>query len=376
MCQDRAHGGRRCPGHTSPAARQAHNQRRVENRARRREAVALAKETGASPAVLTGVQDAPPSVAKEWMSSATAENPLARRFGSLDEKLEAIHSELEAKIANLGNDEHWQTYLDTMSRFHHYSPSNQLLIQIQRPGATLVAGFNKWKDMGRHVQKGERGISILAPKTIREKVLDSNGDPIRDENGKFVKKSRVVGFTSATVFDVAQTDGKELPRPHAELSEEPTPAFQEDLKVAVQDAGFTIQYTEGMPGDGSTNPITKVVQINSRLTPAMQAATLAHELGHIKAGHLERTTEYHVGPGGQRGSMEVEAESIAYAICRANGMSTKIGDASGTYIAQWAKAAGPDVVKKSAQKVSSVVKQILGEGSWQNMPGNEGRKKP
>src|SRR5690625_6975188 len=97
MCQDRAHGVRRCPGHTSPAARQAHNQRRVENRARRREAVALAKETGASPAVLTGVQDAPPSVAKEWMSSATAENPLARRFGSLDEKLEAIHSELEAR---------------------------------------------------------------------------------------------------------------------------------------------------------------------------------------------------------------------------------------------------------------------------------------
>src|SRR5699024_12518636 len=73
--------------------------------------------------------------------------------------------------------------------------------------------------------------------------------------------------------------------------------------------------------------------------------------------------------------MEVEAESITYAICRANGLSTKIGDASGTYIAQWAKAAGPDVVKKRAQKVSSVVKQILGEGSWQNMPGNEGREK-
>src|SRR5699024_2780353 len=142
-----------------------------------------------------------------------------------------------------------------------------------------------------------------------------------------------------------------------------------------QDAGFTIQYTEGMPGDGSTNPITKVDQINSQLTPAMQAATLAHELGHIKAGHLERTTEYHVGPGGQRGSMEVEAESIAYAICRANGMSTKVGDAAGTYIAVSANAAGTDVVKKTAQNVSSVVKQILGEGRWRNMLGNEGRKK-
>lgn len=375
MCQGRAHGGRRCPGHTNPAARQAHNERRVENRARRREAVALAKETGASPAVLTGLQESPPSVATEWRSATTAENPLARRFGSLDEKLEAIHGELEAKIADLGNDEQWQTYLDTMSRFHHYSPSNQLLIQIQRPGATLVAGFNKWKDMGRHVQKGERGISILAPKTIREKVLDSNGDPIRHENGRFVKTGRVVGFTSATVFDLAQTDGEDLPRPHTELTEKPTPGLQEDLEAAVQGAGFTIEYAGGMQGDGSSNPTTKVVRINSQLTPAMQAATLAHELGHIKAGHLERTTEYHVGPGGERGSMEVEAESIAYAICRANGMSTKVGDASGTYIAGWAKAAGPDVVKKTAQKVSSVVKQILGEGSWQNMPGNEGRKK-
>src|SRR5699024_10680204 len=130
-----------------------------ENRALRREAVAVAEREGVSRAIKEGLARSAPQTAKNWLASQEEpSNPLAQRFGSLDEKLSAIHTELEAKIAGLGDDEQWQSYLDTMSRFHTYSLSNQLLIQIQRPGATTVAGFRKWKEMGRHVKKGERGI--------------------------------------------------------------------------------------------------------------------------------------------------------------------------------------------------------------------------
>lgn len=383
MCRSGVEGGRRCPGCGATAARLAHNERRTANRAQQREIVERAEaDERVDESVVKVLRDSPPSVAKAW-SAQRADHPGAgpeelstpagdsevftRRYDTVEEKLAAFHNELEQRIDSLGEDEHWQSYLHTMSRFHQYSMGNQLLIQAQRPGATLVAGFSRWKELGRHVNKGERQIAILAPRTIHCAIEDANGKPVIGEDGKPVKASKVLGFTTAGVFDVSQTDGQALPTPHAEISEEPPAGFRDDLEAAVRSSGYEVEYSDSITTDGATNPTTKKVTIASRLSPALQAATLAHELGHIRAGHLDRTAEYHTGHGGQRGQMEIEAESIAYAVCRANGMSRRLGDASGTYISGWAKAAGKAAVRESAQKVSSVVKEILGAGGWSNV---------
>lgn len=379
MCRDLLEGGRRCPGCGSVSSLKAHNERRVANREMKREVVAEALEAGVDERVVETLKSSPPSVARRWSDQQAvlgagdpgvdelSPSPFAQRYDSMEEKLEAFRAELEERILALKDDQHWQGYLQTMSKFHHYSMANQLLIQAQRPDASVVAGFNRWKEMGRHVVKGERAITIYAPRTVNEIVEDAAGNPVIGEDGKPRRATRVIGFTTASVFDVSQTEGEPLPSPHAEISEQPPAGFKEDLESAVRSSGYEVEYSDQIRADGLTNPETKKVIISSKLSPAMQASTLAHELGHIKAGHLDRGAEYHTGHGGQRGPMEIEAESIAYSVCRANGMSKRLGDASGTYISGWARAAGDAAVKESAQKVSSVVKDILGTEVWRNM---------
>lgn len=297
-----------------------------------------------------------------------ADTVFTRRYETLDEKIEAFHGELETAIADLADDENWLAYLDTMSRFHRYSMLNQLLITMQRPDATRVAGYRRWEEFGRHVERGQKGISILAPKNVTIPLLDDAGKPVLDDAGKPKRIKRCVGFTTATVFDVAQTEGEPLPELRDDLSETPPDGLIDDLEASIRDAGFTVAYETLPPGvRGETSPDGRV-RISDTLSPAMRAKVLAHELGHIKAGHLEHMDEYHEGHGGQRGRMETEAESIAYATCRANGMSTDVSTISSTYVAGWSRS-NPDMVKTSAQTVSKVVKDLLATGSWRNLVG-------
>lgn len=295
------------------------------------------------------------------------ETVFTKRYDTLDQKVDAFHTELEELVAGLADDENWHAYLDTMTKFHRYSMFNQMLIGVQNPDATRVAGYRKWEEFGRHVNMGEHGISIFAPKTVRMDVLDSSGNRVLDAKGKPTKQSRCVGFTTATVFDISQTDGDPLPDIDRELTETPPDGFKDDLEAAIAEAGYTVAY-ENMTGstDGATSPSTKRVTINASLSPANTAEVLAHELGHIKAGHLERSDEYHTGHGGHRGTMEVEAEAVAYVLCRANGMSTQVGKTASTYVAGWSRE-NPDTIRESAQKVSTTVKGILSAGSWRNV---------
>jgi antirestriction protein ArdC len=243
---------------------------------------------------------------------------------------------------------------------------NQMLIAAQRPSATQVAGYRKWEELGRHVMKGEKGISIFAPKMVRITALDGAGAPVKDAKGKLVRNSRCVGFTTATVFDAAQTDGDPLPTIDRELTESPPDGFKEDLEAAIAQAGFTVTYEPITGGaSGFTEPVGQRVVVDSSLSPANTAQVLAHELGHIKAGHLDRMDEYHTGHAGSRGAMEVEADSVSAVLCRSQGMSTDVIRISSTYVAGWSRD-NPDAVKESAQKVSTTVKAILESGTWRN----------
>lgn len=312
--------------------------------------------------------DAP--VESEARSSIVdTDSVFTRRYDSVEEKLKALHDELEARVLGLADDAEWNDYLDTMSRFHRYSFGNQMLIHIQTGGqATQVAGFRKWQEMDRSVMKGEKGIAILAPKRVTVTDKDDNGKPKLDANGKPIKSKRVVGFTTATVFDVSQTDGKPLPEGgNRMLSETPPDGFRDDLETAIAAEGYTVSYEEiGGGANGYTDPVNKRVVVKEGLPAANQAKTLAHELGHIKAGHLDRMDEYHTGHGGQRNSMEVEAESYAYVLTRMNGMSPQVGDYSSRYVAGWGGTDG-ETVRKSAEHVQKCIKDTIANGSWRNV---------
>ena len=233
------------------------------------------------------------SIVERQSSIVERESVFTQKYDTVDDKLAALQGEIAGHVAALANDENWHAYLNAMSRFHRYSSGNQMLISMQTCGqATHVAGFNKWKELDRSVMKGEKGITILAPKMVRKGAEDSNGKPIIGADGKQAKASRCVGFTTATVFDISQTEGKPLPESGAELSETPPEGFKEDLEKAITDSGYTVSY-EDIPGGahGYTSSGDHRVVIQQGITQANEAQTLAHELGHIKAGHTDRTDE-------------------------------------------------------------------------------------
>jgi len=316
---------------------------------------------------LTGDETALEPVADPAPSIVEKESVFTHKYDSTDEKLAALQGEIAGHVEALADDENWHAYLNAMSQFHRYSFNNQMLIALQTGGrATRVAGFNKWKELDRSVMRGEKGISILAPRMIRKGAEDSNGKPIIGADGKHVKRSQCVGFTTATVFDISQTDGKDLPDDGMTLTETPPAGFKEDLEKAITDSGYTVSYEDIRGGArGYTSPMEKKVVIQAGMTPANEAQTLAHELGHIKAGHTERTDEYHTGEGGQRGNFEVEADSIAYVLGRTQGFSPAIGSKTGRYVAGWG-GSGPEAVKASAEIVQKTVKDLLANNEWQN----------
>lgn len=294
--------------------------------------------------------------------TTTHVNPLAVRFDTLEEKIEAMKTELEDGVAALADDENWKRHLQVAAQFHRYSLNNQLLISIQRPNATRVAGFKVWKSLDRNVMKGEKGISILAPKIVTSKNKET-GEVELDETGK--PKKRIVGFTSATVFDVSQTDGAELPEVYKELSEEPPAGYVEDLEQAITAHGYTVVYKKtGSAALGYTSPTSKEVVVDPDLSPGTRATTLAHELGHIECGHVDRIEEYRSGHGGCRGEMEVQAESFSYVLSRMNGMETNLRPAS-EYVAGWGRHQ-PEALREVGETLQKAVKAAAGRVNWRN----------
>lgn len=287
-----------------------------------------------------------------------------------EEKLTKIHEELQEQIKNLSTDEGWTKYLNTMSQFHKYSWGNQLLIALQKPNATQVAGYNAWKKLKNPVKRGEKGITILAPRVVKTTITDDNGNPMYDDQGNELKNTNVVGFMGVTVFDVSQTQDGKIPNAPV-LSEKAPEGFKEDLETAIKDSGFTIEYSTINNGaDGYTDYSNKKVVVSTFASPEQQVGILAHELGHISAGHKNEASAYHTGRGGQRGRMEVEAESIAYVLMRSNGMSPDAGKESKGYVSVWAnrqKEDGTKVVEESAEKVAKTVATLLDNFKWRNI---------
>jgi hypothetical protein len=233
---------------------------------------------------------------------------------------EAIAANVQALIEQLeqGQSEGLTAYLAAMGRFHNYSFGNILEIARQRPDATRVAGLYAWNQLGRKVRKGERGIRILAPVIgVRRKKDTEAEKDIRTQN-----QAVLVGFRSAYVFDVSQTEGKDLP----ELSERVTGnvgEYRERLLGFISAQGIQLEFKESIaPALGMS--YGGRIAILPGQEPAEEFSTLVHELSHEMLRKAERRTAT------TKTVRETEAEAIAFVISKAIGLST--GRASADYI--------------------------------------------
>ena len=274
-----------------------------------------------------------------------------------DEELKGIMDSLEQGVKDVFSSEKYKTFLDTMAKFPRYSVNNNILIMMQRPDASLVQSYGGWKKMGRNVKRGEKGIRILAPAPYKAQVeqqkVDSNGRGIFDTKGNPVMETVEVdrvAFKPVSTFDVSQTEGKELPSLGvSELtgSVENYNAFIEAIKeVCPVPIGFE-DIKSGAKGYYHTTD--KRIAIQSGMSELQTLKTAIHEMTHqmLHSGEDKKT----------RSSKEVEAESVAYTVCKHYGLDTS--DYSFSYVAGWSSGKDVKELKESLDTIQKAAKDII-----------------
>jgi antirestriction protein ArdC len=258
---------------------------------------------------------------------------------SLDTIVSGTFDTLVAQL-EVGQSDALRQHLAAAARFHHYSWRNQLLIASQRPTATRVAGFQTWKQLGRWVRKGEHGIVIIAPIVRRGRREDSHLTVADDD------ESRIAGFRAAYVFDVAQTEGTELPELGGETTGDPG-AWLEALEQAIRAAGVTLVDAVDLEGaQGASTPGR--IEILSTLSPVDRFCTLAHEYGHeLLHQRGERPSSKTV--------RETEAEAVAFIVAAAIGVTP--GLPSHDYISLYNGSA--DTLRESLTRIQRTAAAIL-----------------
>jgi antirestriction protein ArdC len=283
-----------------------------------------------------------------------------RRPATDDDPLTRVHGQLTAAVEALVQSDAWRRMLDVASRFPRYSPNNVLLICVQRPDATAVAGLRTWNSLGRRVRKGEKGIAILAPCTYRQDPGPGNEpahEPATPLDGTPDRPRVLRGFRVAHVFDITQTEGAPLPdvAPAQLIGTSPAELWQRLQQLAEGD-GYRVERGPCGVAYGLTSFTDRVVRVRDDVDPAQACKTLAHEIGHLRADHQARFAEdYHRSPA-CRGAAEVEAESIAYIVAAAAGLDTS--GYTVPYVAHWA-AGDTSLLRDTASLVLATARQIL-----------------
>jgi len=262
-----------------------------------------------------------------------------------------VLEQLSAGVSALTQTEEWVSWLRVARKFHTYSFGNQILIALQCPQATQVAGYRGWQGLGRQVRAGEKAIAILAPVRRRFAAADAAED---DET----HVERVVAFRGASVFDVSQTDGAALPdRPSvSRLAGEDPEGFGGRLVELAADLGYTVQRDRLRVGaNGMTHFGSRRIVLSTDLRPAMVVKTMAHELGHVLL-HADELTQRTMS----RAQCELEAESVAFVSCA--GLDVDSSAYSFGYLADWTAGLGDDrerLIQASGQRILGAARQIL-----------------
>ena len=290
------------------------------------------------------------------------------------QRVQELTDKLEQGLQDLFNSDSYCNYLRTMSKFHNYSFNNTLLIAMQKPDATLVAGYKAWqKNFERHVNKGEKAIRILAPapykiKEERDKIdpvtqellLDKDGNPQKEE-----VEITIPAFRAVSVFDLSQTDGKPIPELTAKELLSDVEGYQDMIRAVEAISPVPIELEE-IAGDskGYYDREAKRIAVQENMSESQTLKTMIHEVAHSKLHSKEVEQDEQMRK--DRNTKEVEAESIAYTVCQHFGVDTS--DYSFGYIAGWSSGrdtkelrASMDTIRRTASELITGIEEQLQE---------------
>lgn len=290
------------------------------------------------------------------------------------QRVQELTDKLEQGLQDLFNSDSYRNYLSTMSKFHNYSFNNTLLIAMQKPDATLVAGYKAWqKNFERHVNKGEKAIRILAPapykiKEERDKIDPVTQELLHDKDGNPQKEEveiTIPAFRAVSVFDLSQTDGKPIPELTAKELLSDVEGYQDMIRAVEAISPVPIELEE-IAGDskGYYDREAKRIAVQENMSESQTLKTMIHEVAHSKLHSKEVEQDEQMRK--DRNTKEVEAESVAYTVCQHFGIDTS--DYSFGYIAGWSSGrdtkelrSSMDTIRKTASELITGIEEQLQE---------------
>ena len=258
------------------------------------------------------------------------------------EKMDRITQMLKEGVENVFSSENYTNWLKTMGKFHHYSLNNQILILMQTGGtASHVAGYRKWQTLGRQVRKGEKGIWIISPMQFKKE----SPDPDKDDDIMTL-------FKAATVFDISQTDGDDLPSLVQELTDDDA-SYDAIIDRLIDFSSVPVHFTDDLPNGvyGSFSPAEQCIRVRENVSRQQKLKTLVHELSHYLCDNDKDHRD-------SRETMEVRAESISYCVLSGLGFEN-IGDYSFGYVAGWSSGKELPELKAVMQDIRDTADKIL-----------------
>ena len=284
------------------------------------------------------------------------------------EKLKEITDRLEQGIAELFDSERYKEYLKVMSKFHNYSFRNTVLIAMQKPDASLVSGFSAWKNnFERNVMKGQKGIKIIAPSPYKikqemQKIDPHTQKPIIGKDGKPVTEEKEVtipAYKVVSVFDVSQTEGKELPDIAVDELTGDVDRYKDFFAALEKTSPVPIAFENIEGGShGYYHLEDKRIAINEGMSELQTLKTAIHEIAHAKLHDIDlNAPKDEQQPHVDRRTREVEAESVAYTVCQHYGLDTS--DYSFGYVAGWSSGRELSELKSSLETIRSAAAEII-----------------
>lgn len=318
-------------------------------------------ELDAAPAVQAAVPEATPQEPRPVIPIVlTSEKPA--------EKLKEITDRLEQGITELFDSERYKEYLRVMSKFHNYSFNNTLLIAMQKPDASLIAGFNAWKNnFGRNVMKGQKGIKILAPSPFKIKkemekidpqtqkaIIGKDGKPVTEE-----KEITIPAFKVVSVFDVSQTEGRELPDIAVNMLTGDVEHYKDVFAALEKTSPVPVGFEKIESGaHGYYHLEDKRIALDEGMGELQTLKTLIHEIAHAKLHDIDLNAPLEdLENRPDRRTREVQAESIAYTVCQHYGLDTS--DYSFGYVAGWSAGRELAELKSSLETIRSAAAEII-----------------
>lgn len=295
-------------------------------------------------------------------------SPIVLTSENQKDRLKEITDRLEQGILEVFESERYKEYLRVMSKFHHYSFNNTMLIALQKPDASLIAGFSAWKNThGRTVKKGEKGIRIIAPAPFKvkqemEKFDPKTNMPLVGADGNAIteeKEITIPAYKVVSVFDVSQTEGKELPSIGVDDLTGDVSQY-EDFFTALKKASpvpIALEHIEGS-AHGYYHLAEKRIAIDDNMSELQTLKTAIHEIAHAKLHDIDLNApkEEKENHPNQR-TREVEAESIAYTVCQHYGLDTS--DYSFGYVAGWSSGKELSELKGSLETIRLAASELI-----------------